>query len=102
MCAFFASAWDWAKRLFGRSRTIFLNVIGVLGMIFVEMSDYLTGLNWDDFFKHEVSVTIALAVNILNVLVRIYTTTPVNFGKLPAVEEKPVNPVEEVQSPKAE
>lgn len=97
--AFFASAYDWAKRVFGRSKTIFTNVLGLLSMVFVEMSDSLTSLNLDDFFKHQVAVTIGLIISVLNIVLRYYTDKPVSFSAAPVA---PVAPVSEVQSPKAE
>lgn len=97
--AFLASAWDWAKRIFGRSRTVFLNVMSILSVVFVEMSDSLTSLNLDDFFKHEVSVVIMLVVQVLNVILRLNTTGAVSFKRLeevdvPAIPVPPVAPVE--------
>jgi hypothetical protein len=81
--AFFASAWDWIKRVFGRSRTIALNVFGVLSIVWVELADTISGVNFDDFFKHELAMMIGIVVQVLNVFVRIVTTKPVNFGTLP-------------------
>lgn len=103
----FAKIWDYAKRAFGRSRTIFLQVFGMLSSVFVELSDQLTSLNLDDFFKHEVAVGITLVVSILTIFARLDTYGPPSFKALP---EEPVGPaipvvpaVEEVaQPPKAE
>lgn len=103
----FAKTWDYVKRAFGRSRTIALQVFGMLSSVFVELSDQLTSLNLDDFFKHEVAVGITLAVSVLTIFARLDTYGPVSFKALP---EEPVGPaipvvpvVEEVaQPPKAE
>jgi hypothetical protein len=107
MCAKFEAYWENVKRVFGRSRTIFLNVVGVAGTVFVEMSDYLTSFNWDDFFKHEVAAAIGLALAVVNIFMRTITVQPVNFSSnpnpvIPSAPVAPVAPVSEVQSPKAE
>lgn len=96
--------WDLLKRSFGRSRTIFLNVISLTLMVFVELSDSLLNFDWDALFKHEVAVAIGLFMQVVNVIVRIDTNGPVNFGKLndvpvssvpPIVSVAPVDTIEE-------
>lgn len=100
--AFFASAWDWVKRIFGRSKTIALNVFGTFSVVFVEFSDSLAGINLDDLFKHEVAVGIGVIVQLLNIVIRYYTTGPVSFKQLQEVDVPVAVPaVEEVQPPKA-
>lgn len=87
MCEVVDKVWDRLKALFGRSRTVLLNVIGLLGMAWTELGSDLMGLDWDVFFKHEVAVAIGIGMNILNLLVRLYTTSPVNFGALPSIPQ---------------
>lgn len=91
--AFLASAWDWTKRIFGRSKTIAINVFGFLSMGFVEFSDSISNFNLDDLFKHEVAVAIGLTIQILNIVIRYYTTGPVSFKQLQEVDV-PVSTVE--------
>lgn len=109
--SYFATAWDWVKRSFGRSKTIFINVFGIFAAVFVEMSDSITNLNLDDFFKHEVAAAIGVTVQLLNIILRVYTAGPVSFKRLDEVDVPvvsavvpvpPVAPVTEVpQEPKA-
>lgn len=84
--AFFATAWDWTKRAFGRSKTIALNVFALFSVVFVELSDSISNINLDDLFKHEVAIGIGIAVNILNVIIRLNTTGPVSFKQLQEVD----------------
>lgn len=84
--AFFASAWDWTKRIFGRSKTIFLNVAGIFGALWVEFADVVSGVNFDDLFKHEVAAAIGIIVQLLNIVIRYNTTGPVSFKQLEEVD----------------
>lgn len=95
--SYLSKAYAFAKRVFGHSRTIFLNVVGVLGVVFTESADTLTGIDWDALFKHEVAVGIGITVQFLNVLLRLDTSTPVSFAKVP--EPDPVVPVAEEEVP---
>lgn len=112
MCAaienFFSSIYNHLKAVFGRSKIVFVNFIGVFLAVYVELQDYLISFNWDDFFKHEVAAGIGFATQILSMILRVYgSAAPVSFSaKVPVIEPVvPVAPVEElepVQSPKAE
>lgn len=91
--------WDLLKRAFGRSRTIFLNVVSVVLMIFVELSDSLLNFDWDALFKHEVAVGIGLVMQVVNVIIRLDTSGSVNFGRIedhdiPVLNVPDVLPVE--------
>lgn len=103
--AFVASAWDWTKRIFGRSRTIALNVFAMFSYYFLQISDSVQSLNLDDVFKHEVASGIMFVVMILNVLLRLDTKTSVSFKQLEPVDVPvvvaPVAPVAPVAAPPA-
>jgi hypothetical protein len=83
MCELVDKFWDRLKASFGRSRTILLNVLGLLGMAWTELGSDFMGFDWDVFFKHEIAVAIGVAMNVLNLLIRLYTTSAVNFGPKP-------------------
>lgn len=88
--------WDNIKRVFGRSRTIFVNVMGAVAVVSVELSNNLIGFDWDAVAKHETAVVIGFAVQIINVFLRISTTAPVSFADqdvpaVPVVNEIPDN-----------
>lgn len=66
---FFAWIWDWAKRIFGRSKTIFTNIVGLLASSWVELYDPLSMFNWDDVVdKHELAIGIGVGVMVLNMI----------------------------------
>lgn len=95
----FAKVWDWTKRAFGRSRTIAINVFGALSVLFIENSDTLMNIDWNEYIKHDVAIVVALGVHVLNVLLRLDTVAPVSFAPLQPmqpvgdpVEVAPVNP----------
>lgn len=93
--------WDLVKRLFGRSKIIFLQVVGLLATGFVELADPLAMFNWDSVVNdHAVALGIQIVVQMLTVFLRAYASNgPVNFRPLDPVP--PVEPVEENPSPKA-
>lgn len=101
--------WDWAKRIFGRSKIIFANVVGVLLAGWVELYDPISMFDWDSITdKHEVAIAIGIGIQVLNVVLKsFYSTGPANFGRLndePVVEETVQisdEDEEEVPSPKA-
>lgn len=103
MREFLASAWDWAKRIFGRSKIVFTNVVGLLLSAWVELYDPISMFDWDSVTdKHELAMGIGIAVSILNVFFRtVMNSGQVNFGRLP----EPIDEVDEEsleRSPKAE
>lgn len=89
--AFFSRPYAWAKAAFGHSKIVFVNVIGAFLGVYVELQDYLISFNWDDFFKHEVAVTIGLVTQVISVFLRLYANeAPSSF--------KPVAPVAPVEA----
>ena len=77
-----ATVWDYIKRAFGRSRTIFVNVVGLGVVAFVENIDVFLAVDWDALFKHEVAVGIGLGLNVANIVLRVVTTGPVSFKRI--------------------
>lgn len=70
---FFEYIWDWAKRIFGRSKTIFTSVVGMLTASWVELYDPISIFNWDDIVsKHEVAIAIGVGVQVLNVFFKMF------------------------------
>ena len=60
------------------SRTIFLNVASILLLSANEIFSYLTGANWASIIDNPKTLFIVtLALNVMNVWLRIITTTPV-------------------------
>ncbi len=104
MKRFFVSTWDWAKRLFGRSKIVFTNVVGILVAGWVELYDPISMFDWNSVTdKHEVAIGIGIAIQVLNTLFRIYASNgPVNFGRLPDPEPFVIDENAEQLSPKAE
>lgn len=86
--AFFASAWDWAKRIFGRSKTIFTNIVGLLGSAWVELYDPLSMFNWDDVVdKHELAIGLGIGVMVLNMIFKSFADNgEAKFKALPEPE----------------
>jgi hypothetical protein len=101
MKALLSKAWDWAKRLFGRSKIIFANVMGILAAGWVEIYDPISMLNWDDFTdKHEVAIAIGILVQVLNVFLRTFaSSSAVSFRSL---QESPVTVVIDPNPPVGE
>jgi len=104
MKRFFVSTWDWAKRLFGRSKIVFTNVVGILVAGWVELYDPISMFDWNSVTdKHEVAIGIGIGIQVLNTLFRIYASNgPVNFGRLPDPEPFVIDENAEQLSPKAE
>lgn len=98
--------WDWAKRIFGRSKIIFTNAMGILLAGWVEMYDPISMFNWDSITdKHEVAIGIGIGIQVLNMILRQwYSSGPTNFGKKEAVVEDEIVPDENAEqtSPKAQ
>lgn len=88
---FFSGLYARVKALFGNSKTIFANVIGFFSMAWVEIGTDLMGFDWDTVFKHEVAAALGLFLSLLNLVLRVVTTGPVQFG-IPSVEV-PATPV---------
>ena len=76
--------WDWAKRIFGRSKIIFANVMAVFLAGWVELYDPIAMFDWSSITdKHEVALGIGIAINLLNIFLRMYATqVPARFGRL--------------------
>lgn len=78
--ALLLGVWNKAVALWTYSRTIFVNVVGALLIVGNELIPYLMNVNFDDLVgvdNHMISVFIGLALNGLNVLLRLYTVAPV-------------------------
>lgn len=103
---FFSRVWAWAKAAFGHSKIVFVNVIGLLAGVYVELQDFLISFNWDDFFKHEVAAAIGMATTVISALLRVWGSNgaPASFKPTPALPPVEVVPDEEASevSPKAE
>lgn len=99
--------WDWTKRIFGRSKIIFANVMGGIVEVWVLLYDPLTMFNWDEVVgvdKHYLAVGIGIVLSIINVILRNwFSDGPASFRALPATPEPEVIPDENAieQSPKA-
>lgn len=100
--------WDWAKRIFGRSKIIFANVMGILLAGWVELYDPISMFDWDQVTdKHEVAIAIGIGVQVLNVMLKSFSTSVASFKALPeAPDVETIVPdrlnEEERPSPKAE
>lgn len=94
--------WDWAKRIFGRSKIVFTNIVGLLASVWVELADPISMFDWDSVTdKHEVVMGIGIAVSVLNVLFRTLSNSgDASFRALPMEEVEPDEESLE-QSPKA-
>jgi hypothetical protein len=58
-------------------RTVALNtVVGVL-VASGPFLQYLAGVGWDDYLDKETAFLLVIALNILNILARVKTTTPI-------------------------
>lgn len=97
--------WDWAKRIFGRSKIIFANVAGIVMAGWVEMYDPISMFDWDSVVdKHQVAIAIGIGIQMLNMFLRAFASSgPVSFRAKPAVEVEEVIPDENAveTSPKA-
>lgn len=70
---FFVSTWDYLKRAFGRSKTIFTNIMGFVAASWVELYDPFSNFDWGQIVdKHEVAIAIGMAVQFLNVFFKIF------------------------------
>lgn len=87
--AFLASAWDWAKRAFGRSKIIFANVMGGIVEAWVMLYDPISAFDWDSVVdKHDVALAIGIGLSIINVILRNwFSDGPASFKALPPVQE---------------
>lgn len=66
------------KRWWRYSRTIFLNVLAVLAMVAGEITAFLTTFDWASVVTNPRAVGyILLAVNVLNIVLRLDTHGPV-------------------------
>lgn len=95
--------WDWAKRIFGRSKTLFTNVMGLVASSWVELYDPLSMLNWDDYVdKHELAMGIGIGVMVLNMIFKSFADNgEAKFKALP--EPEPIVDEESLElSPKAD
>lgn len=88
MSEWIAWIWDWAKRIFGRSKTIFTNIMGLLASSWVELYDPLSMFNWDDVVdKHELAIGIGIGVMILNMIFKSFSDNgEATFKALPEPE----------------
>ncbi len=95
--------WDWAKRIFGRSKIVFTNVVGILMAGWVELYDPISMFDWNSVTdKHEVAIAIGIGIQVLNTLFRVYASSgPVNFGRLEYDDQIEVDENAEERSPKA-
>lgn len=89
--AYVAWLWDWAKRIFGRSKIIFANAMGILAAGWIELADPIAMFDWDSVIdKHYVVIGIGIVINMLSMYFRSYKLSgPVSFAKLPDVPELP-------------
>jgi hypothetical protein len=94
--------WDWAKRIFGRSKIVFANIMAAILEVWVMAYDPISMFNWDSVTdKHEVAVMIGIGITVVNVILRNwFSDGPTSFKALPEPE---VIPDEESleRSPKA-
>lgn len=101
--AFFAKVWAWVKSAFGHSKIVFVNAIGLLLSVYVEMQDYLISFQWDEFFKHEVALGIGFVTQAISILLRMYgNAAPISFTPKPPDAMVASEPIEEIPAPKAE
>lgn len=80
--------WDWAKRIFGRSKTIFTNIVGLLTASWVQLYDPLSAFDWDSVVdKHEVVIGITVGVMVLNMIFKSFADNgSATFKALPEPE----------------
>lgn len=80
--------WDWVKRIFGRSKIVFTNVIGLIMELWVELYDPIAMFDWDSVTdKHEVAMGIGIAIMVLNMLFRtLMHSGETSFRALPEPE----------------
>lgn len=97
--------WDWAKRIFGRSKIFFSNAMAILAAGWIELADPIAMFDWDSVIdKHYVVIGIGLAVQMLNMYFRTFAMSgPISFRKLPDVPELPpvIDEESNERSPKA-
>lgn len=91
--------WDWAKRIFGRSKTVFSNVMAVIAAGWIELADPIAAMDWDSIVdKHAVVVVIGIAVQLLNVYFKMFADNGrASFRRLnddPNVDPLPPDDVE--------
>lgn len=66
--------YDWAKRIFGRSKTIFANVMAIIAAGWVELADPIAAMDWDSIIdKHSVVIMIGVGVQLLNVYFKMFS-----------------------------
>lgn len=97
--------WDWVKRIFGRSKIIFANVMGATAEVWIMIYDPVSMFNWDSVVgvdKHDVAVMIGIAITALNVILRKwFTDAPTSFSALPPPVEAVPDEESLETSPKA-
>jgi hypothetical protein len=95
--------WDWAKRIFGRSKIIFLQVVGIIATGWVELADPLAMFDWDSVVdKHELAIAIQIGIQVVTALLRAFASNaPASFKPLPMSETPVQTSDEEYPSPKA-
>lgn len=100
-----AYLWDWAKRIFGRSKIIFTNVVGVLLTGWIELYDPISMFDWDSIVdKHQVAIAIGVGIQVLNMLLRSFASNgPASFRakEMPMVDDVVPDENAEEISPKA-
>lgn len=62
---------DYICEAWKTSRLIFINVVGFFTVAGNEIIGFLLSVDYDAFFRHEVSVLIMLAVNVLSIIYHI-------------------------------
>lgn len=67
---YITAAWRW-------SRTVFLNVAALLAAALAEFIPHLLGFQWSLFTDPKVAALVVLGLNVMNVMLRLITTTPV-------------------------
>lgn len=94
--------WDWAKRIFGRSKIIFTNIMGLLASVWVELYDPVSMFDWSNYTdKQNVVMGIAFTVSVLNIIFRTFMSNgTASFKALPD-EEPEVDEESLERSPKA-
>ena len=59
------------------SRTIFLNVASLLGLILAQIIAYLVGVDWSAVMGPQAAFYMTMVVNVANIVLRYATTGPV-------------------------
>lgn len=77
--------WDWAKRIFGRSKIIFLQVVGIFATVWLEVADPLAMFDWDQVVdKHEAAIALQIGIQMLTASLRAFASNgPASFSALP-------------------